>query len=460
MPATSISMLAVVLSLSGSPWAQTARTGGTSGKPAVRAVDPGRSAASARSVAPAGAPAKSAKSAAAAPAANRQFVLLSDSYIETNEPHRLYDPAAMQTLNEMGVLPLRVIYATIDENRYSGLVDAQKIVDYVKKYWGPNPSGYFMLDYEIPYLDNLMLGLDDPTNPKYVATSQSMLAAIQVLRQTFPNAKWTYYGVPGLQYYFPAEPWPLNWAQAPQHMRDAEVARRLKVYAPLIEAVDWVSPCHYDIHEAAKFPTDAARKENTEVARIRITTAIEMARSHLAAKGLPAKPIIPLLNLHFGPGGNTEENRLISIEEIMRDQAEIALAAKVDGIAFWSAVDYYILNATRPDFPDPNTNGQKRVRKVYKETLLGGKEPQSWSSTLLRADLLRMAGQHMIAASAAVLAAAKAGEGDVETSAPQKKQSMQRDVQRSAVVPAKRDDLLRSSGSKRSGVETKKGQRR
>lgn len=432
MPTTPCILLAGIVTFTGSYW--------SAGRPGVKAAEPIRTAAVKLAEARAAPMAKARTADAGLSRGQQQFVVLGDTFIETNEPLRLWDPAAMQKLNEMGVQPLRVIYATIDEHRHNGLVDAQKIIDYVKKYWGPNPSGYFMLDYEIPHLENLMLGLDNPEDPKYIETSQSMVAALHTLRQAFPNAKWTFYGVPGLHFYIPAEPWALTWAQAPEAKRKAELERRLKVYAPLIEAADWLGPAHYDVHEAAKFPTEESRKGNSDAARTRIMTAIAMARDHLTSKGLPQKPIIPLVDPYFGPGGNTDFNKPIPLDEFLRDQVEPAILAGAQGVALWSAIDYFTRIATNQTYPDPNHANQAGLRKTFRENMLGGNEPPSWSSTVLRADLLRIAGQHLVAASAKAL---EAGGATAEAAKEPAVGGEGSAASREKVIPAKPQSAIR-----------------
>lgn len=435
MPTTPLAMLAGIVTLAGTIW--SADVGAAKRTQATRSHTV--AAASVRT--DSGAAHSGRREAKTQQAATRSFLVLGDSYIEAVEPHRLHDPAAMQKLHELGVQPLRVIYANIQENRAAGIVDGSKIVQYVKQHWGPNPSGYFMLDYEVPFLTNLQKGFDDPDDPKFQATRDSMLAALHLLRQEFPNAKWTFYGVPGVGFYIPAEPWPLTWAQAPEAMRNAELERRMSVYAPFIEASGWFSPVNYDLHEASKIVNPSSLKNNIEGTKARLTTMIEMSRSYLASKGMEPKPVIPLFNLYFGPGGNTEENRPVPVEELLSERVTTALEAGVDGIALWSAVDYYVKIATLQTYPDPKKNGQARVRKVYRETMLDGVEPVAWNTPSLRADLLRRAGQHLVAASEAILNAAGAHPAQASSAAPASKSGGA--AKSAVVVPGKSEGAIR-----------------
>jgi hypothetical protein len=247
----------------------------------------------------------------------------------------------------------------------------------------------------------------------------------------------------------------LTWAQAPEALRNAELEKRMQVYAPFIEASGWFSPVNYDLHEASKIVNPSSLKNNIEGTKARLTTMIEMSRSYLASKGMPAKPIIPLFNLYYGPGGNTEENRPVPVEELLSERVTTAIEAGVDGIALWSAVDYYVKIATLQTYADPKKNGQGRVRKVFRETMLDGVEPTVWNSPSLRADLLRRAGQHLVASSEAVLNAAGAETSAASSAAPAPNGKGRAPSKSAIVVPGSSEGSIRPS--QRRGATGTKG---
>jgi hypothetical protein len=339
---------------------------------------------------------------ASAPAGDGSFVLMCDTFVEQKEPDRLMEATANKALIDLGYKPLRMVYSNIDTTQSNGLVHVDKVIAYVKQVWGPNPSGHIMLDYEIPHMDRLAKGFSDLNNPEYKATLNSMVDAIKKLKVEFPNVKWTYYGIPGLPYYFPAQPWPLEWSLAPVEWRTAEVAKRNKALGPLLEAVDWISPTIYDQHEATKASSASQLTQTSKTYQDRITTLIKMGNEYLVSKGIAPKPVIPTINVFFAPGGNTLENRPIPTNEIVTDQVKTALDAGANGLAIWSAIDYYVRTAATGTYSNPNHCGQKKWRDFFRDLYLGGVEPSDWKAPAVREKLLKKVSEQVVVGATAV----------------------------------------------------------
>lgn len=272
-----------------------------------------------------------------------------------------------------------LVYQNIDPDAAkTGIIDAEKIVQEVRRKHGDNPTGWGMLDYENPFDHVLQSG---PDHPMYNLCTKNMLNALLHVKEKFPRVKWTYYGMPGLSY------WPNGklWAFADEKFRRAEIEKQISCYGPVMEMLDWYAPCVYDVYDLSKMDeaSKAAHVVNEKAYRI---ARINVVREFLKDRNLPSRPILPAVSPFFAPGGNTIDNKLIPMEELVRDQLDPIVSAGCDGMAIWTAGDWYAMQATIPT--NPLNTVQKRVREVYTTDFFGGNEPADWTDPTIKQTLV------------------------------------------------------------------------
>ncbi|MBL9150608.1 MAG: hypothetical protein JNM94_18125 [Phycisphaerae bacterium] len=313
--------------------------------------------------------------AAQQPAAVKTFTILYDWAPDVAEVKSMLEGA--------GAKPYMMIYQNVDPNaQATGKIDVSKLIADVKQRFGPNPSGWGMLDYEVPFDSVLQKG---PSDPLYATCTSEMVNAIRKMKEAFPNVKWTYYGIPGLAY------WPKSnlWELAPADIRAWETDRQITGYGPVLRELDWYSPCVYDCVDNSKSSAnwkDPMLKNEHSYRKGRI----EVVREFLRRNNLPMKPIIPSVTPFYAPGSNAIENGVISAEEILRDQIIPVVAAEADGIAIWTCGNWYVQQATLPT--NTNNSTQVRVREEYKKGFLGGNEPAAWNTEGMKSTLLNKVG--------------------------------------------------------------------
>ncbi len=286
-----------------------------------------------------------------------------------------------QELKALGVEQYLVVYQNSDPSAaQTGLVNADLIINEVKQRYGQNPSGWGMLDYEVPFDKNIGKG---PGHPDYEKTVASMVAGLKKVQQAFPNVKWTYYGVPGTDYWI--KNW-WDWGNAPTVERSAEIDKQIANYGPILKQVDWVNPCIYDAYAIAKYAPEkqaAVTEREKQYRMARISVAKEMFKR----MGLPAKPILPAVCLHYAPGGNAVENEMVPVAELMTDQIKPLLEAGADGIALWGATDFYISVATRANELGLPAGSQARIRGAMTKAFMGGQAPANWTAEPVKKQL-------------------------------------------------------------------------
>jgi len=330
--------------------------------------------------------------ASSAPAATSgMFEVLADSY------------PSMEGANQftaLGVKKYMVVYPYFDPDAgTTGLVDADKLIAHVKSQFGNNPQGWGMLDYEGAFFVNILKG---PGNSDYEKTVSSMVAAIKKVKAAFPNVKWTYYGMPYADYWI--KNW-WDWQNAPDVERAGEIDRQAKNFGPIIKEVDWVAPCFYDNSVYSKRtpdqrPAEIIREKQSRIARITVTREI------FKRLNIPAKPIIPVVCLHYSPGGNGVEHEMIPVDELLMDQITPTLAGGADGIALWGAHDSYLGLATSPNGNGWAEGAQVALRAAWTKSLLNGQVPSNWTAAPVKKQLSDKLQAHVLSAATKIREAA------------------------------------------------------
>ena len=344
-------------------------------------------------------------------------VAMSDSLLETAGPSRFVAESAAATMVQLGAAPVRMIYQSVDPHASEeGTIDVAKVIDYVRLHWGESPSGWFMLDFEFPHMEHLLLGRTDPQHPDYIRTRDAFVNALQVLKATFPATRWSVYSVPVLPHWFPEGDTGYTWWNVPADRVATEIAQRRAAFAPVVAECDWISPSIYDRHDTRQYPTQQVRDRQVEVYRLRNSAMVELSKAMIAESARPDRPVVPMVNLYYAPGGNTVETRRIPREQIVEKQLRPAIEAGADSIAIWTGAGHYAHIATSP--PNPSFRLQSQVRDSVRLAYLGGETPDTWVSEAVRAEIIdhfgntiRQAVEDVVAIRAGALAPMNAATG-------------------------------------------------
>jgi hypothetical protein len=311
---------------------------------------------------------------------------MSDSLLETAGPSLYVVPGHTEQIAELGTVPLRIIYAGGDPLGPQGLISVDHVIQRVENHWGSDPYGWFMLDYEDPHFTYLNRGLENPEDPLFIATRDSFVNALEQLKTRFPRARWTVYGVPSIPSW-------LNHNGADVTLRSLSselleqvvVGPRRDLFRAIVDASDWVSPSIYVRHDARNYSSPQAAQNNSTNFQIRNRLMTEMSRQLVAESARRDRPVIPLINLYFAPGGNAQQMREIPIDQVVEKMIQPAFAGGAHSIAIWTGAGFYARLATMP--PNPSAY-QPTVRAANVVDYLGGQTPPTWEDMELRAFLL------------------------------------------------------------------------
>lgn len=251
-------------------------------------------------------------------------------------------------------------------------VNGQKVVAAVKAARGENPSGWVMLDYEMPFdavFDN------GTTDPRYNAMVQSMIDAVKYAKAQLPNCKFTYYGVPNMRYWIPGG----GWEAAPQWSQIQTMDTRFNVYKSLVAELDWLNPCVYDRYDPSKHSAaeQAGLDARERLFRVKVVELCDRLRD---AVGKPDMPIIPGVSLVYEGGGSGDIWKPLSTEEFAKDQVKPLLAAGADGVFLWSSLDYQTWLVGLSWVPTPGEAPRASARELMTKLFFGGTAPASWTT--------------------------------------------------------------------------------
>ncbi len=312
-------------------------------------------------------------------------VLLSDSLLETTGTSLYVAPGITEEILASGGMPVRVVYQMVDPTASQGLASAEHVAAWVESEWGSNPTGWFVLDYEVPHMTNLAKGLQNPQDPAYLQTRDSLVAAIRELKVRFPNARWSYYGMPSLPSWFAVNGANHTHVSIPISALEPILEQRRNNYQAVIDECDFVCPTIYDRHDERNSPTPAAAAQSVNNTRLRNERLIALSKSLVANSDRPDRPVLPFVNLWYAPGGIGEDYRMIPRDQVRSKQIEPAVAAGAESIVVWTAAGFYARLATLPD--QPSNQEQQQVRAAFASDLLDG-APSSWQDMAVRQEIV------------------------------------------------------------------------
>lgn len=265
-------------------------------------------------------------------------------------PSVLYDcttsAASAEQITALGAVKYRWFGQALDpDSQATGRIDLSKLATAVTEAWGPNPSGWGMLDFEVPFDDWIDLPPNDPRHKQAIA---ELTQAVTSMKRVFPGVKWTCYGIPRLSR------WPRDedglvkgWSEVSGSVRSREIGRRSRELADLVASMDWVSPSLYDVYENGLFTPNqcVTMRANEDLWR---TDIVRLSKDILRSRDRASVPVIPCVSPLFQPGGKATVQSVIAEPEFLQDQIAPAIAGGADGFALWSAVDYAMRISTQP----------------------------------------------------------------------------------------------------------------
>lgn len=292
------------------------------------------------------------------------------------------DPSVEQRADAFDASKFLIIYQGCDPQAAStGRIDTDAVLkEIARKIAGGVPT-WGMLDFEDPFTSNLQAGVD---SPKYQSTIQSMIATIRVVKERYPNIKWTYYGTPFLSYWLDGK----NWSNATTEAKKALLDRIYKIYAPLVAEEDWVSPSVYPVYDPLMFEpkTPDAVRESGRAWRI---SSVGIAK--ILAAG---KPVIPTISPYWQPNGVAKAGTIVPQAQFLEDMVAPIVEAGANGVALWSSVGYCIelaIDGYAKKMHQEENFGTRVWRDAFIQEYLENRPPTNWDDPMLRATLLRKA---------------------------------------------------------------------
>ena len=227
----------------------------------------------------------------------------------------------------------------------TGIIDSAKVVAEVRRILsGGTPVTWGVLDFEEPFGYTLIRGSSDPN---YSACVSSLIATIEAVKTEFPTIRWTYYGFP----YVPYFPNGKVWSELTNTERLAIIDHFAANFGPVLEHLDWVMPCAYDVFAQAKgYPCPSAVLAVSIESDYR-KAQIDSIKRYFQSRGRIVPPIFPAVSPWFQSQANSSVATFLAPvpgDEFVSDQLRPCIEAGASGFAIWGAMDYFLRVAALP----------------------------------------------------------------------------------------------------------------
>jgi hypothetical protein len=289
-------------------------------------------------------------------------------------------------MKAMGVEEMLVLYPqNFDpQSMQTAKVSGEKIVAAVKAARGENPSGWVMLDYEIPFNTVFFNGKSDP---RFEPMVDSMIEGVKYAKQQLPNCRFTYYGVPSVLYYISNK----GWEAMPEWARIQAHDSTMEKYLGIVKELDWLNPSVYDRFDLEKHPVAERSIIASREAKYR-ENVMRIADALRKAAGRPNLPIIPAVGMVYAEHGTATPWDAIAQAEFRSDQVDPSISNGADGFAMWSALDYNAWVATLAWVPTAGETARANARNILTRLLFDGSAPGSWTTPDAKSELTSRVG--------------------------------------------------------------------
>ena len=286
------------------------------------------------------------------------------------------DPARLEQLIGLRSFPYRIVYQSVDPDAArTGRINIVALLDGIRKDAPGGLPDWGMLDFEDPFQEVLQKG---PDSDACKATVRNMVEAMQAVRATFPGTKWTFYGMPWLPYWLDRGE---DWATGSAEAKRQALERATKIYLPLVEAMDWVSPTIYPKYDPTMMPgilPQVVREQG------RAWRGAQVGLARLLAKD---RPVIPNVCPWWTPGGRARFCTVVDRAQFIEDQVAPAVSMGASGLALWGSLGYTVRRITDADqakYSKEKDFGTSEWRTAVTQDYLAGSAPVDWSATEVR----------------------------------------------------------------------------
>jgi hypothetical protein len=264
-----------------------------------------------------------------------------------------------------------IVYQDVQPGSRSTLsIDVPRVLDAARSELSKTPASWGVLNWEDPHLGIISAG---PSHPKYQEAVSSICAALSALKREFPTVRWTIWG--GFEMPFWKDGG--NWSSFAQSIRDSLIANAVNSWSPVFDQCDWVMPWAYDVYDEsmvapwfkASLPIAAAQWSGAKVSAAR-----EYQRR--TARSIP---VVVCLCPFFVGGGTARAWSTIPEAQLVQDQIDPAIRAGADGLAIWTACDWWVQVIDLPGAASMSAS-QIAVRDAVRGDIEAAVGPVDWSA--------------------------------------------------------------------------------
>jgi len=262
-----------------------------------------------------------------------------------------------------------IVYQDIQpKSRETTEIDIGRLLEVVREMPDASRCRWGVLDWEDPHFQ----AIESPSDPnRRLRCVTELCRAISALKAEFPTIRWTVWGAPELPYWIDGK----AWDAAGEDSRSRAIEGALARWQPVMECCDWLMPWVYVVENRDK-PSrqEADRSAQRHVAWV--NAKVRLCREHIRRTGRMV-PVIPCVCPFVAPNNGNKPGIPLSTEEFLELQARPVFDAGANGLAIWSALDWWLPSAFA-DYSGKTRSDVLAAQASSRESLIRAFGPIDW----------------------------------------------------------------------------------
>ncbi len=281
------------------------------------------------------------------------------------------------------------------ESYTTGIIDVDSILKQIESKTGGKPAPWMMLDFEEPFFADLNRPAE---SLEYKRAVKAMTGALRAVKLSYPDSKWSFYGLPNLSYWIDGK----GWGQASHQAKEATLKKAADACVPVLADVDWVSVSIYEYYDTKMIVPGSPNSIRGTPESVRADgRAWRMAQVGLAKLLARGKPVIPTVFPYWAPGGVAPACRVLPPRQFMEEQIIPAVDAGATGFALWAGlsfrIDQVIDGGRDPAYVSKEKNfGIAEWRAAFTADYLNNVPPPNWRDPAVRSALVAGTSKTMV----------------------------------------------------------------
>jgi hypothetical protein len=264
-----------------------------------------------------------------------------------------------------------IVYQDIQpDSRATTDIDVGRLLDAVRKMPASRSCRWGVLDWEHPHFSLIEESSDTARRDRCIAELQR---AIVALKTEFPHIRWTVWGAPELPYWVGGH----LWDSASEADKSAAIKGAVGRWYKVMDCCDWLMPWIYEVYDREGMAKEEASRRQ-EAHREWVKAKVDTCRAYMR-RSQRWIPVMPCACPFLAPNNGNKSGIPLLVKDFIELQARPAFQAGANGLALWSALDWWLPSAFAIDAPSENKQAVES-QALSRESLRRAFGPANWTS--------------------------------------------------------------------------------